>query len=529
MKKLKWLLTGVSVLAICIVFAYSPLPYGSWQTSEVSSVARADVVLIDTMTAFGKLGKPPVEFLHDAHTKALAKKDMTCTGCHLTENGHLSQKFKRIKDSDRIAVMNIYHEECISCHGKMNAEREKAGPVECDGCHKSRVRFSSSRQPMGFDKSLHFRHSEAQENKCELCHHEYDKDAKKLFHAKGKEGTCRYCHKTETRDNVISMRSASHMACIDCHGKTQAKDITAGPVECGGCHDSKAQHKIKRMDPVPRMQRKQPDSVLLKSVRGGNQANIESLNSMSYVPFDHKAHETYTNTCRVCHHESLKPCNECHTLVATKTGSEVNLEKAMHQFGTDRSCRGCHYIYVKENNRNCAGCHGFMRAVQRRNGETSCSVCHMKPFFENEAWPAPDQEKAMTAQILQARTPVVGTYDEQDIPDTVIIKDLSDKFEAVDFPHRRIVNALVTNIRADKLAGYFHAQHGTICQGCHHHSPVSKKPPRCASCHGKPFDPDNPLRPGMMGAYHLQCMGCHTQMGMEKPAGCTDCHKRKLD
>ena len=34
-------------------------------------------------------------------------------------------------------------------------------------------------------------------------------------------------------------------------------------------------------------------------------------------------------------------------------------------------------------------------------------------------------------------------------------------------------------------------------------------------------------KPGLMGAYHLQCMGCHKEMGMEKPVSCTDCHKEK--
>jgi hypothetical protein len=83
---------------------------------------------------------------------------------------------------------------------------------------------------MGMDKSLHFRHVKAHENKCEQCHHEYDDKSKTLFYAKGREGTCRYCHMEETQENRISMREASHISCVDCHLKTKAKDLASGPL-----------------------------------------------------------------------------------------------------------------------------------------------------------------------------------------------------------------------------------------------------------------------------------------------------------
>ncbi|MBI5062265.1 MAG: cytochrome c3 family protein, partial [Desulfatitalea sp.] len=298
----KRLLGRVWIVAALIIFIFSSGLYGSVQVSPVPSGTKADVIKIDSMRVFGELEKPPVEFLHDAHTKALAKKNKDCTACHLTENDRISIKFKRIKDTDKITVMNVYHKECISCHGEMKVAGEKAGPVECNECHNEKTRFSVARQPMGFDKSLHFRHATAQEKKCEHCHHEYDEKAKKLFYAKGKEGTCRYCHKAETRDNLISMRSASHVACVDCHRKNQAKNIVTGPVECAGCHDAAAQQKIERVEAVPRMEGKQPDMVLLKRAPKENPADNEILSRMNFVPFDHKAHESYNNTCRGCHH-----------------------------------------------------------------------------------------------------------------------------------------------------------------------------------------------------------------------------------
>ena len=526
MNKGKNLIRLAGVFAVFTIIIYGTSPYGAGQIVKDSSRIRADLIKIDTMAAFGRLEKPPVVFLHDAHTEALAKKNLDCTACHLTEKDQIFPKFKRIKDIDRIAVMNIYHTECIACHGEMKVAREKAGPVECDGCHRAESQYASSRQPMGFDISLHSRHSEAQEKKCERCHHEYDEKEKKLFYAKEKEGTCRYCHKAETKDNVISIRLASHIACINCHSKTLAKKLASGPVTCSGCHDLAAQQKIKKISPIPRMERKQPDIVLIKSAPKDAvmDADMENQNRMKFVPFDHQAHENYNDTCRVCHHETLKPCNQCHALAGTEEGKGVNLENAMHQAGAAESCLGCHE--TQKGAENCAGCHAPMGKISKRKDDL-CQKCHMMPVSETEKVLNSDAENSLAAEMLKSRKSVIGTYPEKDIPEKVVIKHLSKDYEPVDFPHRKIVHALMDKIKNNKLAGYFHSDEGSICKGCHHNSPVSKKPPQCGSCHGKAFDENNPLKPGIIGAYHQQCMGCHQEMGIEKPAGCTDCHKKK--
>ncbi len=524
MNKGKHLIRLACFLAVSTVLIFYTSLYGSGPILKDTSHTRADIIKIDFLKRFALLEKQPVEFLHDAHTKALAKKKLDCTACHLTVNDRIFPKFKRIKDEDRIEVMNLYHKECISCHGEMKVAREKSGPVECDSCHREKALYSSSRQPMGFDKSLHFRHSEAQENKCEQCHHEYNEKEKKLFYAKGKEGTCRYCHKTELKDKPISMRQASHIACINCHTKNLANHLAGGPVTCSGCHDPAAQQKIKKISPVPRMERKQPDIVLIKADQKALEADAGKQNRMNFVPFDHQVHEKNNDTCRVCHHESLKPCNECHTLAGIKEGKEVNLENAMHQLDTDKSCMGCHSI--KQEEKNCAGCHALMGKMHKKEDD-SCGKCHMVPVSEMEKTGDPETGKSLAAEMLTSRKPITGTYNEVDIPEKVVIKKLSNQYEPVDFPHRKIVNAIVNNIKDNKLAGYFHSQEGTICKGCHHNSPVSKKPPQCGNCHGKVFDGENPLKPGIMGAYHQQCMGCHQEMGIQKPAGCIDCHKEK--
>ncbi|MGB5156691.1 cytochrome c3 family protein [Desulfobacterium sp. N47] len=518
----KHLLCLTCILAVSIVFIYSTRIYGSGRVSKASSCTKADVIQINTITAFGNIEKPTVEFLHDAHTKALAKKNKDCTVCHLTENGRIFPKFMRIKETGRVEVMNVYHKGCISCHGKMKVAGEKAGPVECDGCHRENAICSSSAQPMGFDKSLHFRHSKAEEKKCELCHHEYDEKSKKLFYAKGKEGTCRYCHKAETKGSIMPMRLASHIACINCHIQNISKNISTGPVGCFGCHARAAQQKIKKISPVPRMDMKQPDITLIKTSQKSFETETENK-KMNYVPFDHKAHENYNDTCRVCHHDTLKPCNECHSLTGKKEGKEINLYDAMHRVNAGESCTGCHGRKLKQ--KNCSGCHALIsKTCEKENG--SCLKCHMMTVAGKKKILSPDDEKLLAAAMLKSRNTATVTYNENDVPEKVIIKNLSDKYEEVVFPHRRIVNALVNNIKDNKLAQYFHSKDGTICQSCHHNSPISKKPPNCGNCHGKVFDQKNPLRPGLKGAYHLQCLGCHKEMGIKKPAGCTDCHKK---
>lgn len=486
---------------------------------------RADVIKIDSMTAFGDLEKWPVEFLHDKHTDAMAKKNMDCTACHLTKNGRIYPKFKRIADTDRVAVMNIYHEGCISCHGKMNVEREKTGPIECDDCHRKKDRYTSSRQPVGLDKSLHFRHMEASKNKCGQCHHEYNETEKTLFYAKGQEGTCRYCHGQGTKENRISMRLASHVACVNCHLKAKPEKTIMAPVNCSGCHEAAIQRKIKKGTMIPRMKRNQPDTILLKSAPQ-NIIMDKGISRMNFVLFDHKAHENYSDTCRGCHHANLKSCKACHTLNGSVEGKGVNLEKAAHKAGSKRSCLGCHDD--RKQTENCAGCHLGMGG-DRKMRDASCLKCHSVAISEIGASPDPDHENYFIESMLPSnKKRMAEAYSHDDIPERVTIRGLSNQYDPVDFPHLKVVTALVDYIKDDRLAGYFHGRKGMICQGCHHNSPLSRRPPNCGNCHVKQWDPDDPTKPGILGAYHQQCMGCHKAMNIEKPIGCTECHKEKI-
>ncbi len=524
---LRW--TAILVSIVMVVFLIgSPAVFGVKTMPKEGLETRADIIRIDSMRVFGKLERPPVTFLHQKHTEVLEKKNKDCSACHLSEKGilldkeRMSTKYMHLKDTTRQEVMDIFHTNCIDCHKETKAAKEKSGPIECGECHQDRVTVISSWKTIGMDKSLHYRHSKAMDKKCEKCHHEFNKATKKLYYAKGQESTCRYCHQKTTEENRISLRLASHVACIDCHREILAKNDAAGPITCNGCHDSGDQKLIEKLKTVPRMQANQPDFVFIKTVKGdGGKSN--SATRMNLVPFNHKAHETYNDTCRVCHHADLNACINCHTLDGAKEGNFVKLEQTMHRLNVDQSCMGCHE--TKQSDQSCAGCHTSFEK-KRQQGTSACLNCHMVPLSQITGQVQRAEEKMEAAETLTNREAITATYNNEDIPETVTIKTLMKKYEPVKLPHRKIVQTMVDNINNNKLASYFHYEKGTVCQGCHHNSPAAKEPPKCIGCHGKPFNEKDPFKPGLMAAYHRQCMECHKAMGIKKPVStdCTACH-----
>lgn len=531
MAKVRSLLIGAGISVAIVLLLIGGM--GVFEVKAVSGATdkdqpylfRPDVITFDTLEILGKLEKPRVVFLHDLHTDALEKKDKDCTVCHLSENGRLSPKFMRLKDVSRAEITQIFCDNCKKCHAELIAAGDKAGPTQCDDCHQERPFIKSSRVASGLDKSLHYRHVLANQNECDRCHHEYDPKKKQLVYTKGKEGTCRYCHKNKTEqldsEKRISMRLAFHYACIDCHLKNKANNVVAGPVICRGCHDLEQQKKIKKIAKVPRMKMKQPDVVLIKT------GDIKGLKTQMYrVPFGHKAHERYNDTCRVCHHADLKSCDGCHTLSGSKEGKYVNLKNAMHQSGTQQSCMGCHE--ANQRSRDCAGCHSFL-GQDRQPDQISCMKCHLAPPPKSTGvlYQAGEAKLARMLPAIWRKT--FGTRQKIDVPKKVVIKELEDRYQPVEFPHRQILKTMKKKLADSKLADYFHPLEETLCQGCHHNSPASGTPPKCSSCHGEPFNPKNLMMPGLKAAYHRQCMGCHDQMGIAKPAklDCIACHPEK--
>lgn len=520
--------TGGMLVAMVMVFLFAAGNLKMEPPVDGSQVKTgADLIMIDSMKAMGPLERPPVPFFHSRHTEALARINRDCSVCHMAdEKGRLSPKFKRLVDANRQMVTDTYHLNCIACHRELAGPDRKSGPQTCGGCHREDPAVASTRKAIAFDKSLHYRHVKANEQKCESCHHEYDKQAQKLVYAKGKEGACVYCHKDEPVDKTLALKEASHFQCIGCHRELLAKHQKAGPIGCQACHDENYQMGIEVVEKVPRLQREQPDVVMVKT--GEEKSPVDNgPPAMSPVPFDHLSHETYNESCKVCHHASLQSCSSCHTNTGKQEGEMVKLAQAMHSVTSRSSCIGCHQQQQKA--AQCVGCHAFMGKIDKPD-EQSCKTCHMAPLPTDVD---PTQARAMqklAQELLKARDLKTKTFAADRIPEKVTIGRLSDRFEPAAFPHGKVVKALIDKTRDSKLAGYFHQEKGTLCQGCHHNSPSALKPPVCGSCHGETVEGSDAFRPGLVGAYHQQCIGCHTAMGIEKPAArdCNACHVEKV-
>jgi len=122
--------------------------------------------------------------------------------------------------------------------------------------------------------------------------------------------------------------------------------------------------------------------------------------------------------------------------------------------------------------------------------------------------------------------------DAEDAPESVEIDSMSNLYGPVEFNH-----AMHT-----EMAG---------CSECHHHTTGSgPASPTCGHCHdgteegdtvsctechaSEPFSSENIKKmenpeifhidkPGLKGAYHLNCIGCHQEV--DGPTGCQDCHE----
>lgn len=516
----------LSAMGVVLLFLTGAVNKNGNPPADTIRASGADLIVIDTLKTMQTLERPPVPFFHSRHTETLAKISRGCSSCHLAdEKSRLSPKFKRLVDTDPQTVADTYHINCIACHRELAGTNQKSGPQTCGECHQEKPAVASTWEAIIFDKSLHYRHVKANGEKCESCHHEYDKQADRLIYAKGQEGACVYCHKKTPEAETMALRHASHYQCIGCHRERMAKNQIAGPVTCVGCHDADYQMGIEEAKPVPRLKRNQPDVVLVKTGQQTQPADARPP-AMDPVPFDHRAHENYNDSCKSCHHASLESCSSCHTNAGKEEGGRIKLAQAMHKVTSPASCIGCHQ--EKQQAPQCAGCHAFMGKAAKPDNQ-SCEACHMSPLpaYVNTADARETMDVAL--DLLQARNLETQTFSADQIPEKVIIGNLSNQFEPAAFPHGKVVKALIDKTRDSKLAGYFHREKGTLCQGCHHNSPSAEKPPVCSSCHGQTVENADAFRPGLVGAYHQQCIGCHTTMGIEKPDSrdCNACHVEK--
>ena len=203
--------------------------------------------------------------------------------------------------------------------------------------------------------------------------------------------------------------------------------------------------------------------------KSGSETHILGHLSNIYEPieFAHEMHTLITESCQTCHHNSEEgetpSCQECHIISSKSKDLDILSLKDAYH-------------------RQCIGCHKELDA-----GPTNCTQCHFKK-----------KVKVASAQKIKS----------EKIPDALIISHLEKKYESVMFNHN------------------LHTEMTDDCSDCHHHS-ESGDTPSCTECHGAPFNPDNLNLPGLKGAYHLQCMGCHKDLG-SGPIGCNECHAKKI-
>ncbi len=517
-KSLKLIIFAMIVLSVLFPFVV--------QSSIENNIKdkRSDRIVIQLGAELSKAEMPAVGFSHDLHTQAVKGK---CTACHEEFEDGFVFKFKR---TDEPGTMEIYHDGCFACHTEKKAAKEKSGPLEaqCRACHVDKPTTGSSWEAIDFNRSLHYTHEKASaikgmdktdQNNCSACHHKANEKTKEIFFAKGEEESCTYCHKADIQNHTRSLRDASHDSCVKCHQILSKKDVVAGPISCEGCHTIEKQQTIEVKKDIPRLERHQPDVVAIK---GWKDDGKTLKSSMDAVAFNHKAHETSVDSCKSCHHQTLKKCNDCHDADGgTPKGGFVSLGQAMHDANSSQSCVGCHQETTKS--KDCAGCHAMTPVVKNENPE-SCKKCHVM---------TPGQLEGMDTAAIAQGVATQRTYDYEKvpadkIPETVTIDILSKEYKPSVVPHKKMVDAIVARVENSQMAKAFHKDEAGLCMGCHHNSPKTLAPPKCASCHSKNSDGADGM-PGLKGAYHGQCISCHQNMKVESvlATDCVKCHEAK--
>lgn len=491
---------------------------------EKNRPSRSDIVVIDAMKVFGDLERPAVPFPHDLHTKTLAREGKDCDTCHESSDDQLVLTFKRVNDTDKDTVLDIYHTDCITCHEETEARGDASGPLECGSCHQRDPEYTATQVLIDFDPSLHHRHITSADNDCETCHHGYDKDRKQIVYTKGEEESCRACHGENLLDEALPYRDAAHQQCIDCH-RDEANDEgikieEVAAVQCAGCHDATVLAGIEKLKDIPRLDRNQPDTTFVKS--------LQELTGqlMAAVVFDHRSHETHVGQCSTCHHQTLQSCESCHSLAGREEGDWITLSQAMHDVNSDRSCVGCHAEELKRS--ECAGCHSLIKPRRHVSENRPCETCHAVPVTQLKTDRAAGRK--LSADRYHSQPIRTGTIDIDALPEEMIIDVIADEYKGARFPHRAIVMALMDDIAGNELAETFHREDNLVCRSCHHNSPETMNPPpRCISCHAESKTAPGSRIPEMKAAYHQQCFDCHEAMEITrlKSTDCVVCHEER--
>lgn len=148
-------------------------------------------------------------------------------------------------------------------------------------------------------------------------------------------------------------------------------------------------------------------------------------------------------------------------------------------------------------------------AAEATPAEMTCTPCHtcVAPVRENPCL-GPCLRMKPTARAVAA----VRASGAQAGPDQIMLNQLEDLYLPVPFDHRGHA------VMAEMSSG---------CRVCHHHTPEGAEHPACRSCHLESEAAEDRSMPGLKGAYHRQCLGCHREWSHD--TACNVCHEPKAE
>lgn len=484
---------------------------------------------------------PAARFNHEVHVAKLGEKGKDCVICHVSlgkgnQKGQ-KQSFSVVSSigKNRNDLKDSWHRTCFDCHEKYD---QAPAPASCRSCHDA-DKGHQEQLPVKFDRSLHAAHVNSKyippvmpENaknpvmlvkNCGACHTTTGDDGSPVYR-QNTEDAFSFYHVESSDGSVLS--SVAHNTCVSCHRETMLKQKASGkelslPVLCSDCHSIEGQANFPKDNSSFRLLRGQPDEVVLgeKPTASLTSQSTSPEAAIKAVPFNHKLHEE-SASCTVCHGMKIEQNEAKPATLAGRDaeGRKVTAYDAAHDVDSASSCVGCHIKTVAEN-KNCAGCHNSLTF----EAKDSCFACH-RGADEPVRY---DADNSLSFPQFPKRSRTVATpISPDDIPEKVVIGSLSNEYQPVELPHRKIYQTLLKGMEDNELAATFHRE--SVCKACHHNIPNDNiaSPPACSSCHDKEIKSVAVGQlPHLKAAYHQMCIRCHTSMDVEPAsADCAGCH-----
>jgi len=139
-------------------------------------------------------------------------------------------------------------------------------------------------------------------------------------------------------------------------------------------------------------------------------------------------------------------------------------------------------------------------AAHGKTMDSNCSGCH-------------ECDKPTIDDPCLVRCPRQGAHRTETNghgPNKVILDELVDLYVGVSFDHSTHA----------KMAGMANG-----CESCHHYGEPGQPIQACSTCHPAEIAHEDIAQPGLKGAYHRQCLGCHQEW--DRDTACEVCHEKR--